>query len=67
MRCICDLLIVARKGSKSIGKTAVRLEIDQGNPQSTHFWKKNGFMIITEDQLLILCKDNAGEIPLPGP
>ena len=30
------------------GKTAVRLAIDKGNPQSTHFWKKNGFEIISE-------------------
>ena len=29
--------------------------------------EENGFMIITEDQLLILCKDNAGEIPRPDP
>ena len=29
--------------------------------------EKNGFMIITEDQLLILCKDSAGEIPRPDP
>lgn len=33
---------------KSIGKTSVRLAIDKGNPQSTHFWKKNGFEIISE-------------------
>ncbi len=33
---------------RSIGKTAVRLAIDKGNPQSTHFWKKNGFQIISE-------------------
>ncbi len=33
---------------KSIGKKAVRLAIDKGNPQSTHFWKKNGFEIISE-------------------
>ena len=32
----------------SIGKTAVRLAIDKDNPQSTHFWRKNGFEIITE-------------------
>ena len=32
----------------SIGKTAIRLAIDKGNPQSTHFWKKNGFQIISE-------------------
>ena len=30
------------------GKTSVRLAIDKGNPQSTHFWKKNGFEVIAE-------------------
>lgn len=33
---------------QSMGKTAVRLAIDKGNPQSTHFWKKNGFEVISE-------------------
>lgn len=33
---------------RTIGKTAVRLAIDKGNPQSTHFWKKNGFEILFE-------------------
>ena len=33
---------------QSVGKTAVRLAIDKGNPQSTHFWKKNGFKVISE-------------------
>ena len=33
---------------KSIGKTAIRLGIDKDNPQSTHFWKKNGFHVISE-------------------
>ena len=33
---------------RSIGKKAVRLAIDKGNPQSTHFWEKNGFEIISE-------------------
>ena len=33
---------------KAAGKTAVRLGIDKGNPQSTHFWKKNGFFVIRE-------------------
>lgn len=32
----------------STGKTSVRLAIDKGNPQSTHFWKKNGFDVISE-------------------
>ena len=27
---------------------AVRLGIDRDNPQSTHFWKKNGFLVVDE-------------------
>lgn len=30
------------------GIRRVRLAIDKGNPQSTHFWKKNGFQVIRE-------------------
>ena len=33
---------------KITGKTAIRLAIDKGNPQSTHFWNKNGFIVIKE-------------------
>ena len=33
---------------RSIGMTTVRLAIDKGNPQSTHFWMKNGFAVIME-------------------
>ena len=33
---------------KTAGKTAIRLGIDRDNPQSTHFWKKNGFLVIEE-------------------
>ena len=33
---------------KTIGKTAIRLGIDKDNPQSTHFWRKNGFLVIQE-------------------
>ena len=33
---------------KNIGKRAVRLAIDRDNPQSTHFWRKNGFEVIRE-------------------
>ncbi len=33
---------------KNVGMTYVRLAIDKGNPQSTHFWKKNGFNTIYE-------------------
>lgn len=30
----------------TLGCQAVRLGIDEGNPQSTHFWQKNGFQVI---------------------
>lgn len=33
---------------KQSGKTVIRLAIDKGNPQSTHFWKKNSFIVIQE-------------------
>ena len=33
---------------KTTGKAAIRLAIDKGNPQSMHFWKKNGFIVIKE-------------------
>lgn len=33
---------------KEAGYTAIRLGIDKGNPQSTHFWKKNGFAVYKE-------------------
>ena len=33
---------------KEQGNRAVRLGIDKGNPQSTHFWWKNGFRVIRE-------------------
>ena len=33
---------------KKMGITTVRLGIDKGNPQSNHFWKKNGFLVIKE-------------------
>ena len=36
---------------RNIGKTAVRLAIDKGNPQSTHFWIKNGFKVLFETQI----------------
>ena len=33
---------------RSTGKVSIQLGIDKGNPQSTHFWKKNGFAVIRE-------------------
>ena len=33
---------------KAAGKMAIQLGIDKDNPQSTHFWKKNGFLVINQ-------------------
>lgn len=33
---------------KTIGKTSIQLAIDKGNPQSAHFWQRNGFEVISE-------------------
>ena len=33
---------------KNLGMTSIQLGIDKGNPQSTHFWKKNGFVVKEE-------------------
>lgn len=33
---------------KAAGMKSILLGIDKGNPQSTHFWKKNGFRVIRE-------------------
>lgn len=33
---------------KASGNKAIRLGIDRDNPQSTHFWSKNGFSVIEE-------------------
>ena len=41
VREVCEYL-------KKTGMKTVRLGIDKGNPQSTHFWKKNGFRVIKE-------------------
>ena len=33
---------------RKIGYSVIRLGIDKENPQSNHFWKKNGFRVIQE-------------------
>ena len=35
---------------KSAGFSVSRLGIDKGNPQSSHFWKKNGYEIVQETE-----------------
>ena len=36
------------RSMKESGMKSILLGIDKGNPQSTHFWKKNGFHVIRE-------------------
>ena len=43
-RIIDNLLLYLR----AQGFAYVMLGIDKGNPQSTHFWKKNGFAVVKE-------------------
>ena len=41
IRALCEYL-------REVGFASVLLAIDKGNPQSAHFWKKNGFAVIRE-------------------
>lgn len=55
----------------TVGKTAVHLAIDKGNPQSAHFWKKNGFEVISEADVngwtkLVAERKLRGRIIVPG-
>ena len=36
---------------KSMGKTSIRLAVDDGNPQSSHFWMKCGYTPIKETSI----------------
>ena len=33
---------------REAGYSSIRLGIDKGNPQSSRFWKKNGFRVMDE-------------------
>lgn len=44
------LISEAEEYLKAAGKKKIRLGIDKGNPQSAHFWKKNGFTVVKEVQ-----------------
>lgn len=39
---------------KTTGCRKVRLGVDQGNPQSSAFWQKNGFHVISEAQYILM-------------
>ena len=51
-------------GSKVIGEVLsylksenyenIRLGVDKGNPQSSYFWNKNGFVTVGENQYIIM-------------
>ena len=43
-----DLLMKTANYLKELGYQTIRLGIDKENPQSNHFWKKNGFEVIQE-------------------
>lgn len=49
---------------KRMGFERVQLGIDKDNPQSTHFWKKNGFLFVREivraDGTIILAQRTLG-------
>lgn len=36
------------------GFHTVRLGVDRGNPQSSAFWKKNGFRAVSEDRYIVM-------------
>lgn len=37
---------------RKLGFKTVQLGVDKGNPQSLAFWKKNGFIIVSEDSYI---------------
>ncbi len=39
---------------KELGFEKVQLGVDKGNPQSSHFWQKNGFCPVTEKEIYIV-------------
>lgn len=43
-----DIISKVMRYLKEAGFKEVHLGIDKGNPQSTHFWDKNGFNVIRE-------------------
>ena len=39
---------------KNLGYSKVRLGVDKGNPQSYHFWVKNGFCVVSENNYIVM-------------
>lgn len=47
---VCALVAEALAYLQTLGCTRCMLGIDKDNPQSNHFWRKNGFQITREAQ-----------------
>ncbi len=39
---------------RTLGFKSIRLGVDIGNPQSNHFWQKNDFKVIKEDEFIVM-------------
>lgn len=39
---------------KTLGFHKIRLGVDKENPQSNAFWKKNGFLAVTENEYRVM-------------
>lgn len=39
---------------KALGFNKIRLGVDKGNPQSSAFWKKNGFVVTDENEYIVM-------------
>jgi RimJ/RimL family protein N-acetyltransferase len=39
---------------KTLGFEKIRLGVDKGNPQSNAFWKKNGFITVSEAEYILM-------------
>ena len=51
------LVTEAMECLRAQGFTRLRLGVDKGNPQSLAFWKKNGFMQVSEDRYIVMERD----------
>ena len=39
---------------RTLGFDKIRLGVDKGNPQSNSFWKKNGFITVSESEYILM-------------
>jgi RimJ/RimL family protein N-acetyltransferase len=48
------IIVECCKYLKTLGFDKIRLGVDKGNPQSNAFWKKNGFITVSEVEYIIM-------------